>query len=82
MRPAGYGRIILVASTGGLHGDIGLSAGGGRPRRASVVEWGTVELEELLGRSHRGEPREFGVSIDAFTDLMSASGQPVSGRPA
>ena len=26
MRPAGYGRIILVASTGGLHGDIGLSA--------------------------------------------------------
>ena len=24
MRPAGYGRIILVASTGGLHGDIGL----------------------------------------------------------
>lgn len=93
MRPAGYGRIILVASTGGLHGDIGLSAGGGRLRRASVVEWSTVELpagadlgpeqlEELLGRSHRGEPREFGVSIDAFTDLMSASGQPVSGRPA
>ena len=174
MRPAGYGRIILVASTGGLHGDIGLSAyaaskggllafgrslaaegaakgvltnlllpyaqtqmteaqmtddgmpssarkhlepdavapvltalasqdcrlngeyivtGGGRLRRASVVEWGTVELpagadlgpeqlEELLGRSHQGEPREFGVSIDAFTDLMSTSGQPVSGRPA
>jgi NAD(P)-dependent dehydrogenase (short-subunit alcohol dehydrogenase family) len=26
MRPAGHGRIILVASTGGLHGDIGLSA--------------------------------------------------------
>jgi NAD(P)-dependent dehydrogenase (short-subunit alcohol dehydrogenase family) len=26
MRPAGYGRIILVASTGGLHGDAGLSA--------------------------------------------------------
>jgi NAD(P)-dependent dehydrogenase (short-subunit alcohol dehydrogenase family) len=26
MRPAGDGRIILVASTGGLHGDIGLSA--------------------------------------------------------
>ncbi len=169
MRPAGYGRIILVASTGGLHGDIGLSAyaaskggllafgrslaaegaargvltnmllpyaltqmtddgmpsaararmepdavapvltalasercrlngeyvvtGGGRLRRASVVEWGTVELPagpdlsaerlaELLERSHQGEPREFGVSVDAFTDLMSTSGQPVSGRPA
>jgi NAD(P)-dependent dehydrogenase (short-subunit alcohol dehydrogenase family) len=169
MRPAGYGRIILVASTGGLHGDIGLSAyaaskggllafgrslaaegaargvltnmllpyaltqmtddgmpsaararmepdavapvltalasercrlngeyvvtGGGRLRRASVVEWETVELPaepdlsaerlaELLERSHQGEPREFGVSVDAFNDLMSASGQPASGRPA
>ena len=164
MRPAGYGRIILVASTGGLHGDIGLSAyaaskggllafgrslaaegagrgvltnmllpyaltqmtssgmpsavqallepdavqalldpdavapvltalaseacrlngeyivtGGGRLRRASVVEWETVELpsslspsllEELLSSSRQGEPREFGVSVDAFTDLM------------
>jgi NAD(P)-dependent dehydrogenase (short-subunit alcohol dehydrogenase family) len=155
MRPAGYGRIILVASTGGLHGDIGLSAyaaskggllafgrslaaegvgrgvltnmllpyaltqmtsdgmpspvqalldpdavapvltalaseacrlnaeyivtGGGRLRRASAVEWETVELprslspsllEELLSRSRKGEPREFGVAVDAFTDLM------------
>jgi NAD(P)-dependent dehydrogenase (short-subunit alcohol dehydrogenase family) len=155
MRPAGYGRIILVASTGGLHGDIGLSAyaaskggllafgrslaaegaargvltnmllpyaltqmtsegmpspvqalmepdavapvltalasedcrlngeyivtGGGRLRRASVVEWETVQLprdlspsllEELLSCSRKGEPREFGVAVDAFTDLM------------
>ena len=157
MRPAGYGRIILVASTGGLHGDVGLSAyaaskggllafgrslaaegaakgvltnlllpyaltqmtddgmpsaarkrmnpdavapvltalasegcrlngeyivtGGGRLRRASVVEWGTValpddpdlraeELEALLVESGRGQPKEFGVSVEAFTDLM------------
>ena len=164
MRPAGYGRIILVASTGGLHGDIGLSAyaaskggllafgrslaaegaakgvltnmllpyahietqmteaqmtddgmpsaarkhlepdavapvltalasqdcrlngeyivtGGGRLRRASVVEWGTVplpndpdlspgQLEALLAQSRAGEPREFRVSVDAFNDLM------------
>jgi len=157
MRPAGYGRIILVASTGGLHGDVGLSAyaaskggllafgrslaaegaargvltnlllpyaltqmtddgmpsaarkrmepdavapvltalasegcrlngeyivtGGGRLRRASVVEWGTVplpddpdlsagRLEDLLARSHAGEPKEFRVSVDAFNDLM------------
>jgi len=157
MRPAGYGRIILVASTGGLHGDVGLSAyaaskggllafgrslaaegaargvltnmllpyaltqmtdaglplpvreqldpdlvapvltalasedctlngeyivtGGGRLRRASVVEWETVQLPggvelsagqlaELLERSHEGEPREFGVAVQAFTDLM------------
>lgn len=26
MRPAGYGRLVLVASTGGLYGDVGLSA--------------------------------------------------------
>jgi NAD(P)-dependent dehydrogenase (short-subunit alcohol dehydrogenase family) len=158
MRPANYGRIILVSSTAGLHGDIGLSAyaaskgglvafgrslaaegagrgvltnmllpyaltqmtddgmpsqgktqldpaavapvltalasegcrlngeyivtGGGRLRRASVVEWGTVELPgdpdlsptelaALLARSRQGEPREFGVAVDAFADLMA-----------
>ena len=166
MRPAGYGRIILVASTGGLHGDLGLSAyaaskggllafgrtlaaegasrgvltnmllpyaltqmteaqmtenqmagggpggirelmepdlvapvltalaspecrlngeyivtGGGRLRRASAVEWGTVllpngpdlspsQLHALLAESGRGEPREFRVAVDAFYDLM------------
>jgi NAD(P)-dependent dehydrogenase (short-subunit alcohol dehydrogenase family) len=158
MRPAGYGRIILVSSTGGLHGDVGLSAyaaskgglvafgrtlaaegaprgistnvllpyaltqmtdgamppeisaqmdpdlvapvltalaspdcqlngeylvaGGGRLRRASVVEWDTValpsgdgdltaaQLEELVGRSGRGKPREFGIAVDAFLDLI------------
>jgi NAD(P)-dependent dehydrogenase (short-subunit alcohol dehydrogenase family) len=162
MRPAGFGRIILVASTGGLHGDLGLSAyaaskggllafgrslaaegaargvltnmllpyaltqmtenqmtadggpagiralmepdlvapvltalaspecrlngeyivtGGGRLRRASAVEWGTVllpngpglspdQLHALLAESGRGEPREFRVSVDAFYDLM------------
>jgi len=160
MRPAGYGRIILVASTGGLHGDAGLSAyaaskggllafgrslaaegaargvltnlllpyaltqmtddgmpsaarramepdlvapvltalaspdcqlngeyivtGGGRLRRASAVEWGTVflpngpdlrpdQLRALLAESGRGQPKEFGVSIDAFNDLAEGS---------
>ena len=42
MRPAGYGRLILVGSTGGLHGDVGLSAyaaskgGRGEPREYRV----------------------------------------------
>jgi len=56
--------------------------GGGRLRRASVVEWGTVELpgdpdlspEDLAGllvRSRQGEPREYGVAVDAFADLMA-----------
>ena len=164
MRPAGYGRIILVASTGGLHGDVGLSAyaaskggllafgrslaaegagkgvltnmllpyaltqmtsdgmtsagvrermtpeaaapvltalaspecelngeyivtGGGLLRRASAVEWGTVslppgdqldaaQLAELVAESGQGEPREFGVSVDAFTDLVRGPGRP------
>jgi NAD(P)-dependent dehydrogenase (short-subunit alcohol dehydrogenase family) len=162
MRPAGYGRIILVASTGGLHGDVGLSAyaaskggllafgrslaaegagkgvltnmllpyaltqmtadgisddgvrrrmtaeavapvltalaspdctlngeyivtGGGLLRRASPVEWETValpggsslsaaQLASLVQESGRGKPREFGVSVDAFTDLAGGPG--------
>ncbi len=157
MRPAGYGRIILVSSSGGLHGDVGLSAyaaskggllafgrtlaaegaprgvltnvllpyaltqmtdgamppqarslmdpdlvapvltalaspqcqlngeylvaGAGLLRRASVVEWGTValpagagltpeRLTDLLAESGKGEPREFRIAADAFTDLI------------
>lgn len=169
MRPAGFGRIILVASAGGLHGDVGLSAyaaskggmlalgrtlaaegeargvltnvllpyaltqmtegvvgstppavgrrmdpdlvapvltalaspecrlsgeyvitGGGRLRRASVVEWDTVfvpngsdlhpdQLQALLAASGSGKPREYRVAVDAFNDLMA--GDPVVGDP-
>jgi NAD(P)-dependent dehydrogenase (short-subunit alcohol dehydrogenase family) len=162
MRPAGFGRIILVASTGGLHGDVGLSAyaaskgallalgrtlaaegeargvltnallpyaltqmtagatppavgrrmdpdlvapvltalasadsringeyvvtGGGRLRRASVVEWETViipnepdlrpaHLQALLAESSSGKPHEYRVAVDAFNDLMSGGPQ-------
>jgi len=50
--------------------------------RASAVEWGTVflpnepdlrpdQLQALLAESGRGEPREFRVSADAFSDLVS-----------
>jgi hypothetical protein len=59
--------------------------GGGRLRRASVVEWETMQLPtgaelnagqlaDLLERSHKGEPREFGVAVQAFTDLMDGTG--------
>ena len=59
-----------------------LVTGGGRLRRASVVEWGTVllpngpgispaQLDALLAESRRGEPREYRVAVDAFNDLMS-----------
>ena len=59
-----------------------LVTGGGRLRRASVVEWGTVilpnvpglspsQLHALLAESRRGEPREYRVAVDAFNDLMS-----------
>jgi NAD(P)-dependent dehydrogenase (short-subunit alcohol dehydrogenase family) len=158
MRPAGFGRIILVASGAGLHGDVGLAAyaaskggmlalgrtlaaegeargvltnvllpyaltrmtevatppavarrmdpdlvapvltalaspdsrlngeyvitGGGRLRRASVVEWETTflpnepdlrpdQLRALLAESGSGKPREYRSAVDAFNDLMS-----------
>jgi NAD(P)-dependent dehydrogenase (short-subunit alcohol dehydrogenase family) len=161
MRPAGFGRIILVSSGGGLHGDIGLAAyaaskgallalgrslaaegeargvltnlllpyaltqmtegvigstppavgqrmdpdlvapvltalaspdcringeyvitGGGRLRRASVVEWETIflpnepdlrpdQLQALLAESGSGKPHEYRVAVDAFNDLMA-----------
>ncbi len=158
MRPAGFGRIILVSSGGGLHGDIGLAAyaaskgallalgrtlaaegeargvltnlllpyaltqmtagatppavgermdpdlvapvltalaspdcrlngeyvitGGGRLRRASVVEWETTflpnepdlrpdQLQALVAESGAGQPHEYRVAVDAFNDLMS-----------
>lgn len=55
--------------------------GGGLLRRASPVEWETVALpggpsltaaalSALVAESGRGKPREFGVSADAFTDLV------------
>ena len=158
MRPAGFGRIVLVASAGGLHGDVGLAAyaaskgallalgrtlaaegegrgvltnlllpyaltqltagatppavgqrmdpdlvapvltalaspdsrlngeyvitGGGRLRRASVVEWETTflpnepdlrpdQLQALLAKSGSGRPHEYRVAVDAFNDLMA-----------
>ena len=57
-------------------------AGGGRLRRASVVEWDTVplpaggadltpdELEALLAQSSKGAPHEYPVATDGFADLM------------
>ena len=62
-----------------------LVTGGGWLRRASVVEWGTVELpggpgltaqelEALVAASGKGEPREFALSADAFADLMGDAG--------
>ena len=61
--------------------------GGGLLRRASAVEWETVALPsgpslsaaalaDLLAESGRGKPREFGVSVDAFTDLSLGPGRP------
>ena len=60
--------------------------GGGLLRRARAVEWGTVRLPDgdalsagqlaaLLAESGHGKPREFAVSIDAFTDLALGGGR-------
>jgi NAD(P)-dependent dehydrogenase (short-subunit alcohol dehydrogenase family) len=55
MRPADYGRIVLVASTGGLHGDVGLSA-------YAASKGGMISL----GRSLAAEGQRRGV----FTNLL------------
>ena len=76
----GAGATALASEGCPLNGEY-IVTGGGRLRRASVVEWGTVplpddpdlspgQLEDLLARSHAGEPQEFRVSVDAFADLM------------
>ena len=72
---------VLASPECRLNGEY-LVTGGGRLRRASVVEWGTVllpngpglspgQLHALLAESRRGEPREYRVAVDAFDDLMS-----------
>jgi hypothetical protein len=43
-------------------------------------ELSAEQLAGLLERSHKGEPREFGVAAAAFTDLMDGTGPGVS-RP-
>jgi NAD(P)-dependent dehydrogenase (short-subunit alcohol dehydrogenase family) len=86
MDPATVAPVLTALASDGclLNGEY-IVTGGGRLRRASVVEWGTVELpgdpdlspEELAGllaRSREGEPREFRVSVDAFADLMADVG--------
>jgi NAD(P)-dependent dehydrogenase (short-subunit alcohol dehydrogenase family) len=75
----------LASPAGRLNGEY-IVTGGGRLRRASVVEWGTVlvpngpdlgpdQLEALLAESGRGQPREFRVSADAFDDLVAGSSE-------
>lgn len=74
---------VVDAGGRGLNGEY-IVTGGGRLRRASVVEWDTVwlpndpglspdQLQALLAESGRGQPREFRVSADAFHDLMEGS---------
>jgi NAD(P)-dependent dehydrogenase (short-subunit alcohol dehydrogenase family) len=74
--------LTALASEGCLLNGEYVVTGGGRLRRASVVEWGTVPLPDdpdlspdqlagLLAESGRGEPREFRVSVEAFNDLMN-----------
>jgi hypothetical protein len=56
--------------------------GGGRLRRACVVEWDTVfipngsdlrpdQRQALLAESGSGKPHEYRVAVDAFNDVMA-----------
>jgi steroid 5-alpha reductase family enzyme/NAD(P)-dependent dehydrogenase (short-subunit alcohol dehydrogenase family) len=74
MRPAGYGRIILVGSTGGLHGDVGLSA------------YATSKGALLaFGRSLAAEGAGKGVLTNMLLPYaltqMTDDGMPASARP-
>jgi len=71
----------LASPDSRLNGEYVIS-GGGRLRRASVVEWETVflpnepdlrpdQLHALLAESGAGKPHEYRVAVDAFNDLMS-----------
>jgi hypothetical protein len=74
----------LAAPECELNGEY-IVTGGGLLRRASAVEWRTValpsgsalsaaQLAALVEESGRGKPREFGMSVDAFTDLAGGPG--------
>jgi len=74
MRPAGFGRIILVASAGGLHGDIGLSA-------YAASKGGML----ALGRTLAAEGEARGVLTNvllpyALTQMTGAATPPAVGR--
>ena len=75
MRPAGFGRIILVASSGGLHGDVGLSA-------YAASKGGML----ALGRTLAAEGEARGVLTNvllpyALTQMTSAAVPPGASRP-
>ena len=74
MRPAGFGRIILVASGGGLHGDIGLSA--------YAASKGAMLA---LGRSLAAEGEARGVLTNLLLPYaltqMTGAGLPAAARP-
>ena len=86
MTAFGSGPLTALASPEcRLNGEY-IVTGGGLLRRASAVEWGTVELPSggelgagelaaLLAESGKGDPREFTVSADAFTHLAVGGGQ-------
>jgi NAD(P)-dependent dehydrogenase (short-subunit alcohol dehydrogenase family) len=66
MRPAGFGRIILVASTGGLHGNVGpfrLRREQGRPARVRPVAGGR--------RRQQGRPDEHAAAVRAALMLAT-----------
>ena len=72
MRPAGYGRIILVASTGGLHGDIGLSA-------YAASKGGLLAFGRSLAAEGAGRGVLTNMLLPYALTQMTADWMPVSG---
>ena len=52
-----------------------ITAAGGEVPLPDDPDLSPGQLEDLLARSHAGEPKEFRVSVDAFHDLMDGEAQ-------
>src|SRR6185437_13188500 len=74
MRPAGYGRIILVGSTGGLHGDVGLSA-------YATSKGGLLAFGRSLAAEGAGKGVLTNMLLPYALTQMTDDGMPASARP-
>ena len=74
MRPAGYGRIILVGSTGGLHGDVGLSA-------YAASKGGLLASGRSLAAEGAGQGVLTNMLLPYALTQLTDDGMPASARP-
>ena len=74
MRPAGYGRIILVGSTGGLHGDVGFSA-------YAASKGGPLAFGRSLAAEGAGKDVLTNMLLPYALTQLTGDGMPAPARP-